>query len=419
MFKSFSIYTAALLIDKGVNFLILPLITFYLSAKDIGNLSLQNTIFSFTLPLISLGVQGAISVSYFKKDRSLYPRYFTSAIIPPLIMVFITTTIFLFFHEFILNELELPLSWVLVIPIFSFLSFFNTLLLIDCQIKNQPITYVSYSLSASLITILISLFFIIQLDFGFEGRLIGQYATILIIFIFSFISLKYKKKVFIKSFSISDCKDSLRFGLPLLPHIIGFMVINMSDKFFINSFLGKEVLGIYNIGYWIGSTISILSSAFATSITPFSFTLFAENTLESKIKVVKVYWIFIILMLFSTICLLILTPIIFEYFIDEKFIGGIVYVKFIAIGFLFQGFYLLFGNVIFYLKRTEYFFYIAFLNITLNIFLNFSLIKLYGTIGAGIAFVISCFFFFLLVGYFSNKLYPLPWFYFYKGRLKY
>lgn len=414
MLKSFSIYTVALLVDKGANFLILPLITFYLTIEDIGELSLHNTIFSFTLPLISLGVQGAVSVNYFKSDRAFYPRYLTSSVIPPFIMVFIATLIIFILRDLIKTEFELNLFWVFVIPFFSFLSFFNTLLLIDCQIKNQPKIYVLFSLSTSLITILLSLFFIIELDFGYEGRLIGQYGTILLIFILSFYFMKYKKGIIVNSFNKNDCKDSLKYGLPLLPHIIGFMIINMSDKFFITSFLGKEVLGIYNVGYWIGSSISILSSAFATSITPFSFSLFAENSKESKIKVVKVYWLFIILIVFSAFCLLLIAPLIFKYLIDNKFLDGIVYVKYIAFGFVFQGLYLLFGNVLFFLKRTEYFFYLAFVNIGLNVFLNFYLVQLFGAVGAGYAFVITCFIFFLLVAFFSNKMFPLPWFYFLK-----
>lgn len=408
LFKSFSLYTIASFIERGLAFFLLPIFTFYLSTKDFGVLALVTSVFSFTLPLVTLGIQGAISVAYFNGEKNNYPSYFTSSIFPPFVIAVLLTILVLLFKTPIENYLAIPVLWILFIPIFCFLSFFNSLLLIDYQIKNEPIKYVGYSLSNSALNIIISLLLVISFNLGYQGRLLGQYISI---FIFSIIAVYVllKKKLLVKNISWTNAKESLLFGLPLVPHIIGGMVINMSDRLFIDHFYGKEELGIYNIGYVLGSAISILCAAFANAIIPFSYKLFAENTYVAKAKVVKVYWLFIGLMGITVFCIWLFTPLIFKWFVDAKFSEGSKYVVWITLGYFFQGMYLLFANIIFYLKKTKVLFYLSFINVILNLGLNYFLIPLLGPIGAAYATCISFFVFFITIAFYCNKIYPLPW----------
>ncbi|MEN2400318.1 oligosaccharide flippase family protein [Flavobacterium sp. MC2016-06] len=409
LYKSFSLYTVASFIERGLAFFLLPIFTFYLTTKDFGILSLVTSIFSFSLPLVTLGIQGAISVAYFNGDKRNYPSYFTSSIVTPFIITIFLTLVILIFKTPIENYLEIPILWVLTIPIFCFLSFFNSLLLIDYQIKNEPTKYITYSLSNSCLNILISLLLVILFKLGYQGRLTGQYFSIIIFSIVGFYILYKKRELLVKKINWVNVKDSLSYGLPLVPHILGAMVINMSDRMFIDYFCGKEELGIYNIGYVIGSAISILCAAFANAIIPFSYELFAIGTFEAKAKVVKVYWLFVLVMIVAGLSVWGLTPLIFKYFIDAKFLGGIKYVPWIVLGYFFQGMYLLFANIIFYLKKTKILFYLSFVNIIINFSLNYFLIPVLGPMGAAYATCVSFFLFFIMIAFSCNRIYPLPW----------
>lgn len=409
LFKSFSLYTIASFIERGIAFFLLPVFTFYLTTKDFGVLALITSIFSFTLPLVNLGIQSAISVAYFNGSKENYPSYFSSSIFPPFIIAFFLTVLLLIFKTPVENYLGIPFVWILSLPFFCFLSFFNSLILIDYQIKNEPSKYVVFSLSSSTLNILISLLLVVTFDFGYPGRLIGQYLSISLFSIIAAYILYKKRKLLVKNVTWENTKNSLSFGLPLVPHIIGGMVINMSDRLFIDHFCGKEQLGIYNIGYVIGSAISILCVAFANAIIPFSYELFSINTYEAKAKVVKVYWIFIVLLIFIVFCVWIFTPFVFKWFIDVKFSGGAKYVIWITLGYFFQGLYLLFANIIFYLKKTKVFFYLSFVNILINLGLNYFLIPIFGPMGAAYATCISFFVFFITIAIYGNKVYPLPW----------
>lgn len=412
--KSFSLYTFASIVERAVSFFILPVFTYYLSTKDFGILSLHSTISTFMLPLISLGIQGSISIAYYKKEKKEYSNYFSSSIFFPFILSLLISINILFFKSFIEFFFGIPIIWILLIPIFSFFSFVNSLLLIDYQIKNEPKKYVIFSLSNSIFNILISVLFVVLFDYGFEGRIIGQYVSIFIFFILSIYILHTIRKELRIKFNLNDALDSLKFGIPLIPHIIGGMVMNMSDRFFIDYFYGKSELGIYNIGYLVGSSISLFSAAFANAIIPFSYHLFNQNTYHSKVKVVRIYWFYSIFLIFTVFILWILNPYIFKWFINSKFSKGSEYVFWVTLAYFFQGLYLLFANILFYLKKTKIFFFLSFINISLNVLLNYYLIIYFGIIGAAYATLISFLLFFIMISYYTNKIYPMPWLFFLK-----
>lgn len=413
LYKSFSVYLVASFIERGLAFLILPVFTYYLAPDDFGMLSLLSTLFVFTLPVISLGTQSAISVAYFNEKKSDYSSYVTSTLITPIVIAILLTLVGTSFGGTIADILGVPKLWLLVIPVFSLMSIITSTLLIDYQIKQEPLKYGILSLSSSSVNIVLSISFVILLGMNYEGKLIGQYISILIFAIIALILLK-KRGVLGNNVSKKFIKDSLLFGLPIVPHVIGGMVINMSDKIFINQILGKIDLGIYNMGFVIGSSISMLCVSFANAIVPFSYENFAKGDDLSKQKVVKVYWIYILSMVVIVLLLSFLAPYIFDWFINERYKTGSVFVKWISLGFFFQGCYLLFANIIYYTKKTKILFYWSFVNISINLGLNYLLITKFGTIGAAYTICISYFIFAFSVAIISRKIYPLPWFYFLK-----
>jgi len=79
------------------------------------------------------------------------------------------------------------------------------------------------------------------------------------------------------------------------------------------------------------------------------------------------------------------------------------------VAFLFQGFYFMVTNYIFYSKKT---YVLSIITITSVIFisiLNYFLILKIGILGSAYAMLSIWIFQFLIVFCFSNKIYPMPW----------
>ena len=80
--SSIVIYGGTNAIKSLVPFLMLPILTAYISPKEYGELSLIETTILFLLPFVMLNINGAINVEYFRRDnRSEYKQYVINAII--------------------------------------------------------------------------------------------------------------------------------------------------------------------------------------------------------------------------------------------------------------------------------------------------------------------------------------------------
>lgn len=100
---------------------------------------------------------------------------------------------------------------------------------------------------------------------------------------------------------------------------------------------------------------------------------------------------------------------VFDIFIDKSYHDGKVITNYIAVAFLFQGFYFMVTNYIFYSKKTHILSYITLFSVLIVFVSNYLLIGAYGIIGAAYAMIIVYISFFLIVWYFSNTIYKMPW----------
>ena len=68
LLKTFSLYTFVGFLNAGVGFLILPILTHYLTPEDYGIISLMNTYVQILMPIIGLSTASYISVEYYNKS---------------------------------------------------------------------------------------------------------------------------------------------------------------------------------------------------------------------------------------------------------------------------------------------------------------------------------------------------------------
>lgn len=72
--KNTIIYTLMELVKKGLPFLLLPIMTRYLSQSDYGVLAIFNSFISIAAIFISLNAAGAVGVNYFHLNKFEFPK---------------------------------------------------------------------------------------------------------------------------------------------------------------------------------------------------------------------------------------------------------------------------------------------------------------------------------------------------------
>lgn len=407
--KSLSVYTLVNFIQQGIAFPLAILFSYYILPEENGRLSLFMLYISMLNILMQVGAEGAMTVNFYKLNRDDYKQYFSSAFITPFLLFIFFEVAFFVFREPISSLLNLPVKWVLLIPISSFAGFIPKLTLTLYRIKEKSIKYALFNLSFTIVTLALSIVFVIFFNLNWEGRAWGILFANLVFFILGLIVI-YKSGFFTTQIKKVHSKDALKYGIPLIPHLIGTFVIGYSDRIFIEKMIGLDDLGIYDMGYKIGSLVMILVVSFSSAYVPFLYdSLRTPNERTDKKLALLSYGLFIGLGI-ALMALTLLSPFVFKYLINDKYLQGDQYVFWIGLGAFFYAGYAIFSGFIHFSKKTHILAGLAIINVATNIILNYFLIKAYGAIGAAYATVISYALIFFLVVIFARKQHNIPYF---------
>jgi O-antigen/teichoic acid export membrane protein len=415
LFKSFSLYTIVGFLGAGINFVLMPLLSHHLTPEDYGLSSIINTYVSLLSPVVGLVAYGIISVDYYKiTDKIEFASLFSSVQIIPVLPTFFLLLIGVCFYHQLAPLLELPPNEIWVGVVIFLLSLFiiyietaNAYLVIAQKTK----LYALFTIARVLCEAGLTVWLVVFLKKGWEGRILSWAITSLLFAIVSF-GIFYKEKLLTLNIKKQYIYAGLAYGAPLISHTIGKFIINQSDRIFIAKMVSLGEAGIYNIGYTIGMVLMLLVTAFNNVFVPFLMERLVNINEEKKLQIVKLSYIFILSMLGALLCINLFSPFLFSVLIDKRYAHGASYVFWVSLGYFFWGGYLMFGGYIYFYKQTKILFWLSMVNIISNLVFNYFFIQHYGGIGAAYATALSFFIVFVAVVYKSNQLIKLPW---YKG----
>lgn len=392
LLKNILIYGGTNALKSLVPLLMLPILTTYLSLSDFGTLSLVETTILFVTPFVLLNINGAINVEFFKVKHSKLKEYVTNALLLSLISSLVVLSIFLLFQKNLSSVLKIDENILIWIVIFATLRIITSVVLGLYQSRQEPFKFALYTISQTAIDFTLSYIFVVIYQNGYIGRLEGVYISFLIFSIIG-VFLLYKMDYLTKP-TFKYTKDILNFGVPLIPHAISGTIIAMSDRYFISYFVGNEEVGLYTIAYQLSALMLLVSLSVNQAWSPMLFKLLKEKNMRTVYKFTFYLFIFFTLV---GISIYILKDLLFYILVDEKFYMAKEYFLWLLIGFMFQSFYFLVTNVLFYEKKTKVLAMLTVLGAILNLILNYYFIQLFGVIGVAYATAVTWGLFFAIV----------------------
>lgn len=396
--------------NAGLNFLLLPILTKHLTPADYGIISLVNTYVSVFIPIIGLSTAGFAVVEYYdpKLPREEFPHLFSSVRVIPLIGTAVLALLFLIGSPFLPGIMELPLTaYWLVVPLTLLTLYFTNFSTFLVATKRAGL-FAATSIARLVAETLLTVALVVWLGRAWNGRIESALA---IAGIFSVGSFYFYRKWGLISWNIRKTyiRQAVLFGTPLIMHQIGKFVINQSDRIFLTKMVSLDEMGIYSVGYQVGTVILIVVTAFSNFFSPFLYEKLAKGGEEEKREVIRVSYWSLIGTLACVFLLTLATPIIFRYFVDPSYAGAAKYVFWVGLGYFFWAIYIVFSGYIFFLKKTKVLGYIAIVNVALNLLLNFLFIRYFGAIGAAYATCLSYLIVAIIISIVVNRMYPMPW----------
>ena len=411
LFYNIGIYGITNALNAAIPFFLLPILTHYLLPKDFAIIALFQALTSFLMPFVSLNFTSAVSVNYFYREKFKFDEYIFNGLFILFISGLTFCTFIFLLRDGISELFDFPAPWLLWVVIYVMFFKVVELMTVIWRVQSKPLPFGILKISMTILELILAVTLIVSVQMNWEGRIISMISSVLVFaLVVSFILVR--KKLLSFRINKSYIKDILRFGVPLIPHSIGGILIVFSDRIFIVKMVGEEALGLYSVGYQVGMIVSLIQNSFNQAWTPYFYGKLKEGSEAVKLKIVKFTYAYFAMMLFLVLVINLLEGFIFEYFIGEKFQNAMIFVFWITLAFAINGMYKMLVNYFFYLKRTITVSIITFSAATLNLILNYFLIKENGALGAAQAAVIAFLAQFIIVWIVANRAFPMPWFFF-------
>lgn len=407
--KNSIIYGIGNLSTKIIGIILIPLYTIHFSVGHFGVLGVVETFVVFITSLFSLGLYYSLARWYWDEQykdqqKEIVTTSFFATSVVSILIVFVLS----FFTEqisYALFDTDAYGYLVLVMGISAGLQLIslipNTLL----RLQEKAVFFTVGNLLKLLITLLLTVYLIVYKKRGiesvFEAQIAGHASYLL--FLASYMSRNLVAKI-----DKNLLWDMLSFGVPIAFGSISEVVLSTSDRLILNYLVTEDEVGLYNLGFKVANTILMVIMSIQLALTPLLFKKMNDpdsKRFYSKILTYLAFLIMIVVLIFSLfseegVLLLARAP---EYY------SAYVIVPIISLALFFtvlKDTSLIGLNIV---KRTKIIAILITCVSVINIALNFLLIPMFSYVGAALAKLLAHVVYFLLIFYFAQRYYRIPY----------
>lgn len=395
--KSTFWYSAGNLFSRFIGFILLPLYSHLIPADDFAVYSLIMSAYAVLAAVYQGGLLSGFT-KYFLESNDEYTRrrIFKSVFIFISVLAFLSSLLVTVFSSETAKLLTDSANRSDLIIIAAWMLFFDTLymsilhLLKTLELPGKVVIVSSFS---AVINLLLNLYFVYVLHLSIKGILLAQLFSGMFAFL---ILLPVLKNYLQARFHNEITKSILIFSFPLLIAGILSTMVDVADRFILDSLMDKDAVGIYSFSYRIGVIMNLLVISYRTAWTPLSIRLYNSGKSYSEYFGKSLNKLIALLMLmFITVSLLVDDLFNFRLFginlLNEQYREGMDIIPFILAGYAFSAIISFYSVYPYVTGKSKYFLITDTICFILNIAINFLLIPIMGIVGAAIATLISYF----------------------------
>lgn len=359
--KNGMFFTLYSFINSGFSFILLLILAKYISPDDYGQLNLFTVFIQVLTLFVCLGTQGYVSVSFFRGSKEKFKSVLSLVFIISTIMVVIYLASILIFPSWFEKILGLNFKYLFIAVVVCYFQVFNHQCFEMLRINEYVGKYGVLSVSQAFISFVLSLLLVVTFQKGWVGRV---YTTLIVAVLYMCISVCYFLKNKLVKFELPSkevCRETLKFGLPLLPHHTGVWVRQSFDRFVINSYHTSALVGLYSFAGNFSNILVMIGTAFNAVNSVQIYKELANGYLSSKSRLDKVIR-YTSVVFFALTILIIVGCYIFIPWLFPNYAGSCKYLIPLTLSAFFQCIYLLYVNYLFFYKKT-----VVLMNITVTL----------------------------------------------------
>lgn len=372
----------SMLITKGINLLMIPLFSSWLSTQDYGAFDLFCTYVSLLIPFITISGSDAIfrfcvDEEDIDKKRKTITTGLSIGAINSIIICGLIAGIGFAKHW----DMTLPFIVLLLTELLNnhLLGFVRAIRKLDLYSISGVVTNVGIAIFVSL--------FVRYFRMGLKGIVYGYAAGYFLGEIFLIAITRYWRYLDFRRVSINAAKAMIGYAYPLIPNYLSWWIISVSDRTLISLFLGTAMNGIYAIAYKVPNFCASIFNMFSISWQEAAVELLDSDDRNAYYN--KVYNQTTVVMISLCGGLLALNYFLFRYVFDVKYYDARLYSPILITSVIFSSLAAFLGGIQISLKRTKENGLTTMLGAVVNIVVDVALIRFIGLYAAAISTILA------------------------------
>lgn len=392
--KNGIIFAIFAFITQGISFILLLVLAKYIAPEGYGSLNLFTTFVQLFTYFVCLSCAGYVGIAYFKKTKKETGLVVNTIILISLIMAITISSIFACFPS-LRTLVGLDLHIIILAIIICFCYVFHNMNLDIYRLEERPVPYGIISLFFSLLSFAFALYFVVGLQQDWLGRVYSQFLVAVVFAIVGIIIISKKGFIKFNSPTSTIIKETLHFGVPLIPHQVAFWVRQSFDRFVINHFLTLSIVGLYGFAFNFANIITIIGSSFNSSYSVYQFQQLTNRTEKTWSNLQRISRIMLVFYAIVTVAIVggcyLFLPLLFP-----KYSEALPYIIPLGLSAMFICYYMVYVNYLFYYEKTKILMYITTSFSIIQLVLSLLFTRYGAVITAYISSFISfCIFFFV------------------------
>lgn len=396
-------------INKGMLFLLIPLLTREMSIQEYGILSMINATLSILVPFVGMSIDGAFGRVLAEENTPLNRKYIFNCFVILFSSSSIVSIICLMTKK--LFEVYLSISSDLLVLVI-FISISDVIIAIVSVImlyQNRKKAYVLFLNGETILNLVLTMLFMIVLEMSMKGRVYSILCSKIVFAVIAFFLIN--KYIGIdKVIDRNLIKDELKnFGLPLIPTALKGTILNYLDRIFITNMKTVSDTAYYTLGNQLSMPILFLAQAFNLAYVPWLYKKLSSGEDGKKENIVKMTYVYFILILSVSVLWALIAEHVIDLIAGKDYRLASKYVIWLSLGYAFTGMHMMVVNYIYYAKKIVFYNLVTLTVVVSNLILNYFMINRNGAVGAAQATLIVNIISFILTWILAARIYKMPW----------
>ena len=411
--KQSLIYGMGHIFARLITFLLLPLYTHTFTQNEYGALSLAYAFMGFALIIYRYGMDTAL-MKYSVQKQGLERNKYITVIIGSQLITGILFTIILYWTRSYSAEYVLGLArpdWMVYLAVILFFDSLWSLPMLILRSEERPIPFIFFNLLNVILTMVLNILFVVHWGQGIEGVFKANIISSSIIF-FSTTPILIKR-INLGFFEKEIFTTVFKFALPFLPAGIFTMIMELSDRYLLEFYLGTAEVGLYSAGKKMGMLGLTVVMGFNMGWTPYFLKRGKEK--GARIEFSKVGTLFLGLMGYITLLVSIWISNIMRFSLGGTTLIGPEFwecepvVRVVLMGYFFFGVYVIQLPGVYMKEVTAWVPIFRICGALTLIGTSMILIPQVGFIGAAYAVLAAFILMSLVIYYKTYRIYPVPY----------